>query len=578
MRINFSDYYYTHKLIPNSAESTLLKVIKITAIIFIGPIIFLIDCTSKLLTNRNIVWKKDEISFLSPQETEQKSFKELHAKKYHIFFEKQREILERVLVRFNICAKGCIESEFREFFDPSSSSMHRSLVRIIEILLENSSTKGVRDKYVEYNLAIRRALATGEYISNKDAKFAQIIQELCFGRFLETNLADWEEELILQRIIPYNSEQKITAKNISQLILDGNVALKKAPREAKKPIFQLCLNNARNAAGVESDQLLGSNVAELRSIHKVKHTSITHNTVACNSKPCIVYYIRHPTPTIEQGLNALLARMQGGNTTIVAPEYIGFLDALKRKNISFLYVNHQYMDKEAKQASLFLSADNNRAEAIQNLENSHKGTFHFLSLPLDGPVVKEIQKNDLEGWKKKLISTLIEEKNGFRLPKKFKESPLSNTEKLKMITKFFNELQGLYFSGKSDLNKKERRVLLVVFYSYLKAYFKAEYEVGVMASVCKDNKDRGGVSACIDEAIFNLRLGKEDDQQALHDLYLRTLAPFMIKYQEIVDYRLEVLIDLLDHIASLNKDQKTNIRKFRVHDRYEIVDQYVPRS
>lgn len=573
MRVNFSNYYYTHKLIPNSTESALLKIIKIAASIFIGPLVFLIDCASRFLKNRNIVWKKDERSFLAFQDTEQTSFKELHAKKYCIFFEKQKEILKRVLVQFNICAEGCIESEFREFFNSNLSSMQRSLVRIIEILLKNPSIERVRADYVEYNRAIREALATDEYTSNKDAKFAQIIQELCFGRFLETNLADWEEEFILQRIISHNPEQKITAKNISQLILEGNAVLKKAPRKAKKTIFQLCLNNARNAAGIESDQLLGSNVAELRSIHKAKCTNAV--TGKCTIR--IVYYIRHPTPTIEQGLSALVARMQGGNTTTVAPEYIGLLDALKRKNLSFLYVNHQYMDK-VKDTGRFLSADNNRAEAIQNLENSHKGTFHFLSLPLDGPVVEDIGENDLEGWKKKLIHTLIGEKNGCRLPKNFNESSLSNTEKVERITKLLNEIQRLYFSGKSDLDKKERRVLLVIFYSYLKEYFKAKYEISVTASVCKDNKDRGGVSACIDEAIFNLQLGKESDQQALHDLYLRALAPFMIKYQEIVSYRLKILTDFLDHIAALNEEQKVNIRKFKVQDRYELIDQYVPRS
>jgi hypothetical protein len=567
MIVNLSNCYYVNNSVINTTDSTLLKVIKIAVSVFLEAVAFFIGSATKLLVNRNGIGKKDEIVSCAPHDITQKCFKELHAQKYQIFFTKQKEILERVLDEFNVCTKGCIEAEFREFFALNSSPIHRLLTRAIEILLKSHCIEEVRADYVKYNRALRETLVTDEYIHNKSSTFAQIIQELCFGKFVETNLADWEEEFIFQRIIPHN-EQKITAKNLSQLIKDGNAALKGAPRQVKKSIFSLYWGNACNAAGVESDQLIGPNIPELRSIH----------TVTCDSTSFPIYYIRHPTPTIEPGVSALAARIIGGNATIIAPEYIGFLDALVRKNIPFLYVNHQYMEKESESSNVFLSADNNRGEAIQRLEDSHKEVFHFLSLPLDGPIVQEIHKNDLSSWKKNLVDILIEERNGFRLPKKFKDAELTHTEKKTAIAKLLNSVQNLYFPGKSMLNKRQRRVLLVIFYSYIKEYFKAEYKISLMASVCKDNKDRGGISACIDEALFTLRLGKEESQQALQDLRLRALAPFMIKYQEIVEHRLEVLLDVLDHIAKLEQAQKAIIRAFKVHDYYEVIDQNVPRG
>ena len=492
----------------------------------------------------------------------ERPLEEMGAKKYHSALAAQKETLKNSFKKFNICEKDSIDSEFRQFFRSNSLPLYEYFDAAGEILWKEHSIEEMHMDYAKYTDMIRKALATNEYIENIDPKTTSIIQELCFSKFTETILVDLEEE-ILQRIIKYSCKE-ITAKTIAQRILDGNKALEEFPR-AVKELFFLYTRNACNAAGVVSDQLRGSNVPELRSIHEVEH----------GSKRYCVNYIRHPTPTIEKDISACIARIVGKNKTIVAPEYLGFLDALKSKNIPFLYVNHQYMDKEKGSTKAFLSADNNRAEAVQKLEESYETVFYFLSLPFDGPIIKEIEKKDLISWKESIVESLIEEKHGFRIPKKFRESSLSNQMKKETMLCLLNNLQGIYFS--EQLKQTERLVLLTIFYSYVKEYFKEKYEIRLMASVCKDNKDRGGISACVDEALFNLRLGKENKEQALHDLYLRSLAPFIIKYQEIVGHRLHVLTDLLKHIANLNEDQKADIRSFRVNRQYQIINQWVPR-
>ncbi len=570
MIISLSNFHYSNKSIPNFIDYTILKVVRISRFIFLRPFVFLLDGISLLLTHRNIVWKKDKIDISSlkenfirkPQEIQdvpilEKTFTEMHAQKYLLSLGAQKETLKKIcLDEFEttpqilldnlklFCQKKVIDPKFDRFLRGSSLNIHNYLIKIMEVLVKDHLDKELRYEYRKYNDAIRSVLKTEEYLKNKTSLLARIIQDLCFAKFVKTILTDFEEEFVLKRVIKFDSSQSITPSNISKLIVEGNEALKNSPRDARKSLVLLNSQKLRNEFGVCSDPLVESNISELRSIHEIQDGSICH----------LIYYMRHPTPTIDRNC--------------IAPEYEGFLDAAEEMNFPILYVNHQH--KSGLLCSL--PAENERAKAVQKLEE--RKIFHFLSLPFDGPIIEKIKEKNLELWKEDLIDAVVGEKQGFKIPKKSRESI---HEKKEVLNGLLNDLQKLYFFGKQELKETERRVLLVIFYSYLKEYFKAEYHIRIMASVCKDNKDRGNVSACIDEALFNLRLGKESDQQALYDLYLRALAPFIIKYEEIVSTRLQFLIDLLDHIAMLNDVQKENIRDFRVNKQYQIVKQWVPR-
>lgn len=567
MIIDFSNYHYTNKVIPAFTDSTILKIVRISRFIFLSPFTLFLDGISQLLTYRNIVWKKDKTGSVissiikrmtSPQAIQDTPITEVRVQKYLLSFAAQKKTLKKIcldecnttpqILLENLqlfCEKKAIDPKFHAFFGAAPLSIHNHLVKIIEVLVKENPDK-VRNEYKEYNYAIRNVLKTEAYLKNKTSPLARMIQGLCFAKFVHTILTDFEEDFVLKRVIKFDSSQKMTPSNISRLIVEGNKLLKTAPKKVRKSLIALNSQKMRNEFGVQSDPLVESNISELRSIHEIQDGSVRYP----------IYYMRHPTPTI--------------NRDCIALEYEGFLDAAKEKNFPVLYVNHQHKSGLLRS----LPAENNRALAVQNLEESHAQVFHFLSLPFDGPIIQKIKERHLELWKEYLIDAVIGEKQGFKVPKKSRESI---HEKKEMLNQLLNDLHNLYFSGKAELNEIERRVLLVVFYSYLKEYFKAEYHIRIMASVCKDNKDRGNVSACIDEALFNLRLGKEEDQQALYDLYLRALAPFIIKYEEIVPHRLQFLIDLLDHIATLNVIQKENIRNFKVNEQYQIVKQWVPR-
>ena len=123
----------------------------------------------------------------------------------------------------------------------------------------------------------------------------------------------------------------------------------------------------------------------------------------------------------------------------------------------------------------------------------------------------------------------------------------------------------------------------MVFYHYVKEYVKAKCDIRTTVSSCKDNKDRGNTSASIDEALHNLRLGKDNDPKALYDLYVRSLAPFMIKMEGIIEKdRLGLLIEVLNHIAKLSKNlspqQIQELRAYSPIPGFRLMGQSVPRE
>ncbi|KAG6559661.1 hypothetical protein RHABOEDO_000727 [Candidatus Rhabdochlamydia oedothoracis] len=589
MIISLSEYYYTNRFIPASTDPTILKVVKVSALIFLGLFAFFLDCTHKLLAYRNITQEKDPLNLSNLKETPHSAEKiqstppiveqisiETHVDKYAMNLAVQRKTLEKYILLNNFqvtpeeffknlklfMAEKPINFKLVPVFKEGLFSIYKHLIKVIESLLKQHSSNELSNDYEKYTYAIRDLLQTEEYKKNKFSNsICLLIQELCFAKFMDTVLTDLQEKTLENRI-KFDPSRNMTLTNISKWIEEDNRILRKLPKGVRQS-FSLNCEKACNAAGINSDQLSSANIPELRSVHKVKWGIIESYDV---------YYIRYPTPTIET-TKSFCARITRNNATVIAPEFLGFLDSIQRKKIRFLYVNHQYMDKKGN--GFLLSADNNRAEAIQRLEETYTEVFYFLSLPFDGPTIEEIDKKNLAKWKENLVDNVIGEKEGFRIPKKFREFATSKREEIEHL---LNKLLSLYFSGKSEFNKIERRVLLVIFYSYLKEYFKSEYQIRIMASVCKDNKDRGNVSACIDEVLFNLRLGKEKDQQTLKDLHLRILSPFIFRNEGIVEHRLQFLTDLLNHIAKLDDDQKEKIRAFKVNEQYQIVDQWISRS
>lgn len=345
---------------------------------------------------------------------------------------------------------------------------------------------------------------------------------------------------------------------LANLIGEANQLLEMAPYDLKKSPQALNWQKFTNSAGVFSDALATSNISEVRSFHKVSF----------NKKEKEIAYMRHGTITMEPGVNAALNRVIGQNGVQIVPEYRGFLDSLAVQGKKLLYTNHQDMSKAGPECS--------RGEKIQTLESDYVGIFFFLSLPNDGPIVKKIGENTTEEWKSHLIDSLVDEKYGFRIPSKMKARPDYERRFKARFKEIADEIQKLYFSDFQELSEMQRRVFLPIFYFYIKETVKAECDIDIIVSVCKDNKDRGNASSGVDEILIELHC-EEKHPKMHYDLFVRILAPFIIKYEHIIHHRLRVFLNVLKHVHTLTDVQRKAISGSKVLTPLQYKSQKFPR-
>ncbi|MGL4348781.1 MAG: hypothetical protein ACRCSV_04930 [Chlamydiales bacterium] len=453
-----------------------------------------------------------------------------------------------------------IKGSFTEFSSDSNLDELKSIL--------NQENLDSREKYRQYVDLTRKLLRD----TTLESSTRERLEKLCYDQFTRNVMTNFIEQFLHEATNnSLKSPSELSMYTIADAIIATNDQLKNSP--SKKELLALYSQKLAGELGINFDPTKYSNIPEIRSIHTVKSSS--------KNKPYEIIYMRHGTPTIETGiinapqhtdnfLTHFIKRLgstllKNYNATTV-PEYGAFLNRSRDLNQAVLYVNHQNMTSET-------SREYSRSRAIQNHETTHPTHFFFMALPLDGVMLNYVE--DTDEWKRGLIDSLMQEKNGFRLPVELKKYFYKDKDTLeKQFIDLLDQLHNLYF-GSKPLNHKDQQILLMIFYSYLKDFVKEKYQIQIMVSACKDNKDRGNTSSSIDEAIYNLRLGRENDSNALYDLYIRFFAPFIIKYEHIVPRRFKLLLGVLEHITILTDSQKQAIRQFQIND-FEILDQKVP--
>lgn len=521
-------------------------------------------------------WTGKYISWLSQQVHREPSA--AHNSKYQLALDTQRRSLQDWLIHNPKYLKKKISDllqHLRAIYQESESSQSYSelerkfvadAIQAIETLFKTEKDFSlVREHNRVFLTFLRDALQSDYYKDLRFQEIAQILREICWAKFRLNVMTKYAENLLGLAIIDA-PVQSFTAENIAKGIEDGNKKLENCNESLRKALGDLLYQKLTNELDVFSDPIGTSNVPEIRSIHTVKDQASEYDVI----------YMRHGTPTYAPGFANLITRWteniywflgwsasgsNDSNKANIIPEYRAFLDAAQEKGWPVLYVNHQNMCVKN-------SPEYNRSRAIEELQSEHPETFRFLALPFDGPIWKRIEDGNLLEWKARVLAAVTDQTDGFRLPRDF--------QKAGEFAAIQEKIHKLYFPHKQELSRKERIVFLSIFYSYIKEVVKAEYGIKIMVSACKDNKDRGNASSGIDEALFNLRLGKEDDSEALKDLYIRTLSPFIVKYEEILEHRLEPLLLLLKHIARLSVEDKQKIRGYLPVEGYKIVNQTVP--
>ncbi len=455
------------------------------------------------------------------------------------------------------------------------SKFVHNVILSLEALL---SDQPIRKRNTGHLKALRDALQCNEYKQNQPEfeHLISLLRALCWAKFAQNRMQKYEEQFVDFAV--QGKPKELHCSTIANAIEIANQRLHVCDRGLKKAYQDGLLQKFENSTGIWADPLGKSNVPEVRSVHQVE--------IPDEKDPKLVLCLRHGTPTYQPKrkvddrevssyiqtylLNPIQNVIHAATAEeVIIPEYECFLDAAQEKGIHVLYVNHQKMWRGGK-LDVETNEENHRARQIQDLENTHHN-FHFLSLPYDGKIWKDdfFAIRDISQWKTAIVDELIKGAvggTGLQLPKGCsisKDSFLQIADDIHWL--YFREKAHRWKDGRidfRDLTKEERELFLMIFYSYIKEVIQARYGIQVMASPCKDDKDRGNASKGVDEALLNLRSGLENDDAALHRLYIRSLAPFMIKYEGIIDHRLHPLLAILNHIARLKPEVKGEIRNY----------------
>jgi hypothetical protein len=435
--------------------------------------------------------------------------------------------------------------------------------------LKNSSKSNlpIREQYQLIVKNLREALQIEELLSTEELKLAhQILLKLCHFKFTQVGMYPFFEDFIskalrsAQKFGDSYQLPKLSLQNLASSILFANRRLssvlpeycqRKAAKEFKK---------LEGTLGFGFDPTADSNTPWVHSIQTIQteqgsktRTVLRHGTPT--QDPSFLGSLHRETKNcIEAILPSLNAYLPTPKGATVIPEYKAHLRSDPEK-IS-LYVNHQEHD-ESEEKSIHGEID--RSKAIQSLEEEYRN-FHFLALPLDGPIWKNdyLKSVSIDALKETVISSLNAQSNGFALPKSLHQLEGFDRLPLKQI---IDRVHELYFHNDVLSTEAEKKTFLMLFYSELKDHISNQLNVDFLVSACKDNKDRGNASTTVDMMKNLVKLGKEHDPEALRELFFSVLGPFIIKNEPIIEERLELALLVINHFSTMSDAQKKTIRK-----------------
>ena len=465
-----------------------------------------------------------------------------------------------------------------EFAQSSRFAKHAyCLLNALKTSSETNEDSRVQYAYILGHL--REALTQPHNNTRELQQIHQILLYLCHFKFTRVQPYPFFEDFISKALRAAQSPgdgyelPKFTLRTLAHSISHANHRLASVPPEYRQRASAKEYKKLQGTLGFDFDPTASSNTPWIHSIQTILTPRGEKN----------ITVLRHGTPTQDPTiLGAALRELQNGarqlpfvgnfipapQCAIVIPEYKAHLQAEPTK-IS-LYVNHQEHGEDENHT---VHGEADRSRAIQQLENDHPN-FHFLALPLDGPLWKKtyLDTVSITQLKEALFNSLSRQENGFGLPRAFNHLAEPHAQG---IEELLGRVHSLYFNN-ADLNSSaQKKTFMMLFYSELKDYTKKFLDIDFLVSACKDNKDRGNASTTVDMMKNLVKLGKENDPEALRELFFSVLAPFIIKNEEIIHERLELALHVIEHFSLMSEAQKQSIRGDSF---YTIKDQIVPKE
>ncbi|MBX7067347.1 MAG: hypothetical protein K1X28_08960 [Parachlamydiales bacterium] len=428
------------------------------------------------------------------------------------------------------------------------------------------SDEDIRAQYAFILQNLREAL---RLVPTTDLNVPEISQafrllcHMCHAKFTMVHMYPWLEDMVSKALRapqlqgPYEFPE-FSLKAFAEDLHNANERLHKVPPDYQQQYIAMQLKKLQGTLGCGFDPNGDSNTPWVHSVQTSK-----------GKKLCTV--LRHGTPTMDPSvLGAAVRLISAARSTDVIPEYRAHLAAYPMKQT--LYVNHQGLADPSSWLFPAMRAEVDRSLAIQSLEKDYKN-FHFLSLPMDGPIWK-VQNHDINALKGLLFKSFLSQRDGFAFPSIFgKELDVLEKD----LNSILDRVHRLYFKGEPIIKTEDKKAFIMLFYSEVKDYFKAKLEIDFIVSACKDNKDRGNASTNVDMMKNLVILGQENDPVRLREAFISVLAPFVIKNEAILTDRLNLLLNVVNVLAGLSPAEKEAIQKESTNG-YGLVAQEIPKE
>jgi hypothetical protein len=459
---------------------------------------------------------------------------------------------------------------------PHSEFARLSYCVLNALKISSDSDIEIRIQYAYILDNLRKALTIGPDLDALNETHT-ILRHLCHYKFTQVQMYPFFEDFISKALRAPQREgdgyevPKLRFSNLAVSIFDANQRLGSIPPEYQQTVMAKQAKKLLGTLGLSFDPTADSNTPWIHSLQTIEFGV---------GQTKIITVLRHGTPTQDPNITNFLAREVANIARSLAPNWISHLRQAKviaeyeahlqaDPSKMTLYVNHQEHDEQKEHA---LHGEGDRSLAIQELEQKFNN-FFFLALPLDGYFWKQSNlPDDAEALINALHTSALKGTHGFALPAKAKQLG-GNLEA--DIGDILRKVHSLYFEKKGYLEFKERKVFIMLFYSELKDYFKMALGIDFIVSACKDNKDRGNASAIVDMVKNLVKLKKQNDEEALQEIFFTALAPFIIKNEFIIHERIMLALDVINFFHYLSPTRKEAIAEDRS---FPIVAQRVPKE
>jgi hypothetical protein len=496
------------------------------------------------------------------------------------------------------------------------SALANKTIEVLQVLFIRKYAN-VRQQYRAFAQAIRnatgdeytQAMEASTFNAKIDGKCVDLLQQICFIRYAGVDIKEYFDE-IREKIQNHQDDKTLATQEtfMKALNYDRDTANNLPVEIGKNSLVRLFqkLRGSRVFKPLQFDPATRENTPHLLESFEGKYegeydgpeeliyslrlgspTNETFSGAVVNSdfKACLDYLAKHEKRMLYVCL--LNPKNKGEKAKI---EVLHALEKTHGKSYFFLagpmgdgeifaksindkkrakigtYVKKEVVEDDNLYKDLIMKAIENETDGIIIPDALKEDVVVTVSRPKEKAIVISI-KSLLKFLQRLFLFFLPKSADKATETSEIKADKIVETSTVRKPNKnflsemkvLFNKIHELFFDNKK-LTIADRKVLFLIFFSYLKRRVIKKLNNNYFANPCKDNIDRGNASTAIDKLI-DMLLENDFSEQSYEKLRTQILSfPFMVKKQGIVGSRLELIESVVKHLTKLSPDQIAKIQ------------------